>query len=425
MAKTPGKRRKKPRRGLGYTVETIKRTGPDGTPYRIRYRAYVWNAAAQVRQYVTNPETGGRTFDDWKDADCAAQVAKAQVDGVYLDAGIPVQRRRPKMTLDAYVAYYLETYPAKTLGTQRARKTKLKQACKRFPGKLLDEITEVDLLKWDAASTAKGLSQSTRTAYLVHLSVMYKRAVKEGFARANPCADVDFEQSVRSGAIRRLNEGEFQSLLSAAPEWTKPAMVLAFDAALRASEVAGLTWKRVHLDEGKPWVHIKDIRDVDQSLRSYPKGKGDRRVALSERLAEVLRLLKATRSSAADDDFVILHSWRRPLAYPSLLGRALTRTCKQAAWSGQVPRFHHLRHSCLMSLARATKDPQLVQAIAGHRSLKTTQVYFDDEFAIDEQAAAMALRTKMVLAENAAAAKVQVQVERGPDSTPLFMLPTS
>lgn len=406
MANATTKRKRKPRRGLGYTVETIKRKGPDGRAYRIRYRAYVWNAAAQVKQHVINPENGSKTFDEWDAADRAAQRAKAELDGNYIDAGIPVNRRKRRMLLDDYIDYYLENYPAKTQWSQASRKTMLNQARKRFPGQHLHEVHETDLRKWDAESVKRKLSESARQGRIVHLNNMYKIAIKEGYVDKNPCADIHFKRPARKGSVRRLREPEFQKVYAVAPEWFKAPLLLAFDCAMRCSEVAGLTWKRLHLDDEKPWVHIKDIRDRDHSLRGSTKHGGERIVALSARAAEALRELKAQSKAIGDDDPVILHGKGQPLVRPGLLVTRLRLAFDKAGVSGEVPKFHHLRHSCLAGIVRATKDVRLAQQIAGHFSLETTQRYLDDEFQVDEQAAAMELRAQMAL--------VEVEANRGP-----------
>jgi integrase/recombinase XerD len=135
------------------------------------------------------------------------------------------------------------------------------------------------------------------------------------------------------------------------------AMTL-YGAGLRVSEALGLT--------------LKDI-DSARMVITVRRGKGDkdRQVVLSEVLLDQLRSYwRAYRPCR----------WLFPGQDPRrpLVGRTVQRAVKQGARGAGITKAvtpHVLRHSFATHLLESGTDLRVIQALLGHRSLRTTQIY--------------------------------------------------
>lgn len=382
-------------RGQGYSVEAIDRESG------VRYRATVWDAARQCKVPVENEATGTKSFDHEYEAHAAAQALKKRIDGTYTDAGVPVQRQRQKWTFEQYADLWVETQGG-AAATRRYRKSVINQAKKRFEKLLLAEITEDHVLAWDRASEDAGLAYGTRSSRVNYLRRLFAKAVKAGLIDTNPCAEIKFRKPKRKGAIRRLGADEFATLLTHMPEWVRVAALLAYDTGLRAGEVAGLRWERVILDGPRPYVLVREIRQYDGTLKEHTKSGGDRKVALTPRLVDALRTLKASRLDGPDD--FVVRSRRNTAIAVRTPNEQLAKAFEKSGLGGVRPKFHHLRHACLADIVDATGNVRAAQAVAGHADLGTTQAYLD-EVTLDTQAEVMAAR------EAKAKARTSVVVE--------------
>jgi site-specific recombinase XerD len=156
-----------------------------------------------------------------------------------------------------------------------------------------------------------------------------------------------------------LSREEVRQLLAAATNIkTKAVLMTLYGAGLRVAEVVAL-----------------EVRDIDSKrmvirVRSG-KGHKDRYVMLSTTLLEVLR-----------------GYWRahRPtrLLFPGkvpdkpLTGLAVYRACRGAARRARLGKEvspHTLRHTFATHLLEAGTDLRTIQALLGHRSLRTTALY--------------------------------------------------
>lgn len=380
-------RRAKPKtnRGQGYSVETIVRESG------VRYRAHVWNAVAQRKDAVVNEVTGTKTFTSYAEADAAARVAKARLDGTYTEAGIPVERRRKRHTFAEYADLWVAGQGGEK-NTRKTRKSAINQAKKRFEGKLLSDITEEDARAWDIASQDAGLSQGTRVSRILYLRRLFAAAQKSGLVDSNPCADIVLKKPDPEKAVRRLTEHEFQTVLQHMPEWLVPAALLGYDCGLRVGEVCGLRWERVHLDVLHPYVLVKDIKLYDGTVKPHTKTNETREVHLTPRLIEWLRRLEAARGN---NEFVITGRRNKPVSTQTPT-KAFQRAFVRSGLGGTVPCFHHLRHACITELSDI--DLIAAQGVAGHARIETTMGY-RPRIALGDQADVMAKRAARAVQE--------------------------
>ena len=132
---------------------------------------------------------------------------------------------------------------------------------------------------------------------------------------------------------------------------------LMLTAGLRVSEVCNLRWADLRYRESKLLV-------------KQGKGKKDRNLFIPESL---MARLKVFKENSPDSPYVFATRTGQPLDR-SNLNVMVKKYAKKAGIEKNVYN-HLLRHTALTDLYSATKDIRKVQAIAGHSSIQTTQIY--------------------------------------------------
>lgn len=171
--------------------------------------------------------------------------------------------------------------------------------------------------------------------------------------------------------VRHLSQGEMEAILRAPDVRQRDgirdrAMLhLAFAAGLRATELVTLPLAQVTMT-GVP------------SIRVIGKGRKERALPLWKAAADDLRVWIVVRGDAPT-----------PELFTNARGQAMTRsgfeyvlakhveaattTCSSLATKTVSP--HVLRHTCAMTILRATGDIRKVSLWLGHSDIKTTQMY--------------------------------------------------
>ncbi|MEG4070937.1 tyrosine-type recombinase/integrase [Microcoleus sp. Pol11C2] len=135
-------------------------------------------------------------------------------------------------------------------------------------------------------------------------------------------------------------------------------ILLSYRHGLRISELIGLKWEQVELEEAR--IHIKRLKGSNSGV--HP-------MAADEcRYCSKLRSRQPTKS---------------PWIFTSRTGLALTRDGVTKALAAvcaiaklEIPFHHHmLRHSCGYALTAQGNDTRLIQEYLGHRSIEHTVRY--------------------------------------------------
>jgi len=134
---------------------------------------------------------------------------------------------------------------------------------------------------------------------------------------------------------------------------------LALNTGMRIGDLIKLKWADIERDSGR--THIKQ-----------GKGRKDRVIFIkAEILSTMVDLAKKTGRKLKGLVFTTLQG---KLVQPQYLRRMIAEKAKKAGISKRV-HFHLLRHTYLTRLYSRTKDLRLVQEVAGHADISTTQIY--------------------------------------------------
>jgi integrase/recombinase XerD len=132
----------------------------------------------------------------------------------------------------------------------------------------------------------------------------------------------------------------------------KAILTLTYSVGLRVSEITNL--KIEDVDSKRMIIHIKNA-----------KGRKDRLVPLSQKVLNLLR------------DY---YKQYKPIGYlftGQTSNQYSIRSCQSIykKYIDQSGHIHQLRHSCFTNLLENGTDLRIIQKIAGHASIKTTEIY--------------------------------------------------
>lgn len=156
-----------------------------------------------------------------------------------------------------------------------------------------------------------------------------------------------------------LSQEEIQKMFSICDNIKhKVVLALLYSAGLRVSELINLKW--AHIDRSRMVINIIQA-----------KGKKDRQVMLSP---ELIPLLEKYWREYKSKEYV-LNGWKNEPQYSE---RSVGQVIKQLAEKAGIKKkvwTHLIRHCSFTHLLEQGTDLGIIQKLAGHNSIKTTQTY--------------------------------------------------
>src|SRR5215207_9909176 len=230
------------------------------------------------------------------------------------------------------------------------------------------EIDYPWLRRYAAQMAERGLAPRTVSRKLAGLRACFRVLVEHGVMEANP-AELLASPKLPQRLPRALKPADVAALLDRIPASTpleqrdRALFELAYACGLRAEEI-------VDLDVGS--------LDFDaEQLRVEGKGGKTRFVPVGEHalraVARYLERARGTLDAGTGEQSLFLSRTGRRLS-TSDVRRRLRTWARHAASQGAV-HPHALRHSFATHLLEGGADLRAIQALLGHASISTTQVY--------------------------------------------------
>src|SRR5581483_2725153 len=212
-----------------------------------------------------------------------------------------------------------------------------------------------------------GLSPGSLRDMLSAYRSFYRFLAREGEATANPALGVRSPKSPRK-LPQVLDVDEVSALLDFPaddPEAVRDRALfeLLYSSGLRVSELTGVRWRDLDLDEGL--------------VRVTGKGRRTRIVPVGSQAVAALAALRAQDGPGLDDPLV-RGRLGRPLTPNGVRARLKRRAKDQGVWKRVYP--HLLRHSCASHVLESSGDLRAVQELLGHADIGTTQIYTHLDF---------------------------------------------
>jgi len=263
-----------------------------------------------------------------------------------------------------------------------------------FAHRHVREITRVEVRAWwqaliNPTRRPRALSPRDANAHLALLRTIFSWA--DGTDEYGPLADpskglrkcaepaigkADFFESEEVMAIARAAQ-ELHREAAVDPERRERSAASRHDAAIvvvaaftgmRRGEVVSLRWREVEFLNSS--IHICESLSAGQD--STPKGRRSRTVTMAPQVAQALARL-APDDARHSTALVFPGTREGHKLDPDALSKRFTAARARARLRPLT--FHDLRHTFASLLARAGEPATLIQAEAGHASLRTTERY--------------------------------------------------
>lgn len=323
---------------------------PGGHKARIRY---------------PNGKTRSKTFPTIREARAWQRRTLTEIDdGTYV----------PDATGKLLFADWAEKYLAMTVdlapGTINRRSSDLKNwVLPEFGHRPLGSITQPEIRAWVAAMSKGGCNAGSVKLRYETLSTIFRAAVDADLIRRSPCFRVGLPR-YECSEMRLLSLGEIVSLSDAIHSRYRALVLLAGTAGLRIGELGALRGRRVDFKRGT--VEVAENLTLDNGRPAF----GPLKTKASHRKVPIPRQTVAAledhvqRFGVGRDDLLFTSvegSILRPYQFRRRHFHVAAERC------GLAPlRPHDLRHSAISLWIASGANPKVVQAKAGHASVKVT-----------------------------------------------------
>ena len=214
----------------------------------------------------------------------------------------------------------------------------------------------------DGKLVARGLKASSRSQVQCLIRSTLRHAKEAGFLETLP----EFPRLPKPGATIQhvLTSEDVTRILLATPAPHRLALEIAAYTGLRAGEVRGLKWADVDLERGIIVVR----RSRSYGIEAAPKSGHERVVPIHPRLLALF----SNSAKRPKQAYVTGPSDGEPWGQ-NAVRQAFRGACKRIGLEGF--RLHDLRHAFVTELFRSGASAPVVQKLAGHQHLTTTQRY--------------------------------------------------
>jgi integrase len=310
-----------------------------------------------------------------------AELAETWLEGF---AAQVAAGERGERTLENY-RYHLERNLLPTLGRRQ-----------------LADISTDDCARLIASLRARGLAAKTIAGSLVPLGRIFALALRRGYIADNPLRRLETSERprIQRREQRVLTHEEIAKLLDASLPRYRPFIACALYTGMRLSELLGLTWADIDLQE--ELIHVR--HQLSRARKNEPARRvrlktsnAVRDIPLLPQLGALLKRHKLASPHSRSGDYVFASTVGTGLAFRNVERRGLRRASDKVGLSrpGEPPlRVHDLRHTFASHLIVDLKlDVAHVSRILGHAGPSITLDTYTHLF--DQAAHAADIRERM------------------------------
>lgn len=223
------------------------------------------------------------------------------------------------------------------------------------------------------------VSNATKRKRHRHLKTFFKWTVKEGLSDENPMQEVprpskekkkpayfrpeDIEKLIQ---VMRSHADEVCDAAGRSPDvkWLEEITRVAVGTGLRRGELINLRWRDVDLQERR--IHVRHREDFST------KGNAERSIPLRGNALLTLQEMSHTRSPKRDEP--VFKDQNGNAIRPDRVSSRFKTFVRKAGLDDRL-HFHSLRHTTASWLTMDGVPMRVIQAILGHASIQTTEIY--------------------------------------------------
>lgn len=238
-----------------------------------------------------------------------------------------------------------------------------------------DQIKMMHIQDFRTFLIKQGLSPKTVNYHAVGLRSFFKFMLRNDIETLSP-EKIDLAK-IPPRRVSYLTENQVQDILDAPWIFEKKPLKILRDKAILAT-LYGTGLRVTELI----WLKISEIKINENQFSVIGKGSKLRSVFLTQDAKEKLKKYILSRADDSEYLFISLspNSYGQPLSRNSV--ESLVKKYAESVWITEKVTPHTLRHSFATSLLRRWADIRSVQALLGHSSIQTTQIYthVDDKY---------------------------------------------
>lgn len=230
------------------------------------------------------------------------------------------------------------------------------------------KLSDIKKAEWSDFLTALRGDYSPARVNRIHsaVSAVYALAVEEDYLVVNPLRSLRrYKESLSK--LDFWTEAEVQDFLTKMYGTKNPRFALyqtAYETGMRFSELAGLRWDCVNLEEG--YIEVRrNVCKITGKLLETTKSGHRRVIPISEGLRQTLETI-------LKDDFVFTQSNGNPITY-TYIRRQFKNDQTRAGV--RLISFHTLRHTFASHFVMKGESIYDLQALLGHSDTETTKRY--------------------------------------------------
>ncbi len=261
---------------------------------------------------------------------------------------------------EAVEQYLNQVTPAKAPRTGDVDRRSLRALSKHFEGKLVNEITLMDLEAYQA-KRRRELSAASVNRHFNVIRHFFRKCEDWSYIKEKPTRKLTNLKS-QSPPKRLWTKEEVKEFFSLATSWLQDITFFIYETGVRRGEAVGLTWKDVDFDKNA--IRIKSIKGGILRERLIPMTSSMRTWFLQKKNTQPL-LSKPMNKVFLDDEGYELH--------PTRVSTQVNRVARRMGCAGLG--LHGMRHTILTELVRSDVSLEKVRQLAGHSNLKTTEQY--------------------------------------------------
>lgn len=316
--------------------------------------------------YLQNGQTLTKTFFNKTDAKKWKQDIEAE------------KRRNPDHFLKQNLATTFETtfntWMASKIKDKRSKKTQLqyqlfynKHFAKRFGHKLIHAITTQELDECVSKLVANGLKPKSLNNVLVLLKQIFKYAHSEELIAKNPSLKVEFMKEPES-EVKYFVDEEIRSLMNANKfDPVYPIIVFALNTGARIGEIFGLCFDCINFEKNQILISRNATR---YGLEEHNKTSSIRHIPMNPIVKKMLMELMQKQKSLK----FVFPDRHGQMQSPDHFSSRVFKKATERASIRFLP-VHCLRHSYASHFMMNNGNIYDLQAILGHKDLKTTRIY--------------------------------------------------
>lgn len=291
--------------------------------------------------------------------------------------GVTTRALHPKMTVSEFLTNWNQgrKFEVKA-NTVRYYQQSIDHRISPFIGDLLaSKLTTKAILSLITTLRQQNYSGSTIRGACITLNAAYNHAVQVGDMPFNPMKDVKIPEA-NSKPTKPIKKSDFMKIYNEAQKdpWMHARIEVGMFMGRRPSEVAGLKWSDLDLDEKRLIVERQIIREDGVGLViNSPKQDVEQNIPLSDDQIDIFMKLKAHQDSTGmtklnDEGWIFPNDHGGRLS-PEVDRKRWNRLL-EASWVKRYQRYQ-MRKTAFTNLNSSGMDTKALQKYTGHADVRT------------------------------------------------------